>query len=226
MVSGSLKSSQGQEDRVQTKRESWGQDPLQIYLETKSTVCDASLKVCFLYFLLVKYFHTNTFNSWVGIALFKMTHFNAYWSAHNEGGLFYGYVHFTSLHQRRGFCKKVCVSCFILIVPQFVFAVASFFYLSLMNPPSSVNFVFAPLLSLNQQLSSSFYVCLQIFFLLLCVDSTLFVSLVLFCLLLSVSVSLNPFSSLSQPPRSFLSPCSAVDLLISFSYCWQLFPPS
>lgn len=63
MVSGSLKSSQGQEDRVQTKRESRGQDPLQIYLETKSTVCDASLKVCFLYFLLVKYFHTNTFNS-------------------------------------------------------------------------------------------------------------------------------------------------------------------
>ena len=33
-----------------------------------------------------------------------------------------------------------------------------------MNPPSSVNFVFVPLLSLNQQLSSSFYVCLQIFF--------------------------------------------------------------
>lgn len=70
-----------------------------------------------------------------------------------------------------------------------------------MNLPSSVNFVFLPLLPLNQHLSSSFHVCLATLFFLhfLCVYSTLFVSLVLFCLLLSVFLK-NPlffFSAVS-----------------------------
>lgn len=72
-----------------------------------------------------------------------------------------------------------------------------------MNLPSSVNFVFLPLLSLNQHLSSTTSVCNYFFSsLFLRVCSTLFVSLVLLPIFFSLS---KPFSSVSPPLPSFLS---------------------